>query len=307
MNLRALLPQRERIFIFPTLYGFMYGGGIIVCLMSGAIYSNNLAYLLCFFLVALFIIGMHQSHSNMRNLSFERMQLELTTENSKGLGKIWLKSQNSEGHANLQIHSDNGIDNWSSTIDRIHKKAFSVHRIQVKAGPRGVRRFSKVKVSSRFPFGLFYVWRNFKIEEDFFVYPRAAGSEPLPMTPGDGDTAIAKASSQGEDFTGHDRYVPGENQKRIDWKAFARGRPLMVKIFESGQQRRVHLELQKNLQKSESDVSDPVEAYLRQMSQWIENCEKDNILYSLTSGETSWPADIGHRHRVRCLKELAAY
>ena len=69
---------KDRVYIVPTYYGFVYGGGIIVCVLAAASYGNNLAYLLCFFLVALFVIGMHQSNANLKKLKLEKIELDIS-------------------------------------------------------------------------------------------------------------------------------------------------------------------------------------------------------------------------------------
>ena len=83
---------RERIFIVPNWFGFMYGAGIIAALLTASTYSNNLIYSLSFFIVGLFLIGMVQANANVKGVEIEKMDFMPKEEGKPGKASIWIRN-----------------------------------------------------------------------------------------------------------------------------------------------------------------------------------------------------------------------
>lgn len=293
------MKKREKIYIIPTEYGFMYGGGIFVSLIGGAIYNNNLAFILCFFLVALFLIGMVQTHYNLRNLNVEKLILFLSPSEGKGHGVIWIKSKNSDGHSQIRIQTPKGTDDRIDIlINSIYPRSLHPHYFDFNTGAWGLKKIPKLKVSTRFPFGFFYVWRTFDVNKEFYVFPKPSGSLILENSNPVGLDEGLSRELNGDDFSEHKKYQQGESQKHIDWKAFARGRPLLTKKFNEGQRQTVCIDF--DLTRGDH------ERRYRQLSKWIHDCEQENISYSLKVHNTKVPVSLGDRHKSTCLKLLAS-
>lgn len=64
----AARPQRKRVYIFMTRFGFIYGVNMLVMLIGAINYSNSLAYALTFLLGALFLVSMLHTYSSLRGL-----------------------------------------------------------------------------------------------------------------------------------------------------------------------------------------------------------------------------------------------
>ena len=86
--------------------------------------------------------------------------------------------------------------------------------------------------------------------------------------------------------------------RHVDWKAFARGRPLSIKQFTGGEGHELRL-----------DAAElgrlPLEARLSQLALWIVNAEKAEIPYSLRLGRTTLPLGLGAIQSRRALEALA--
>src|SRR5262249_52982142 len=105
---------------------------------------------------------------------------------------------------------------------------------------------------------------------------------------------------EGDDFAGVRTYVPGESQRHIDWKAVARGQPLMTKQFAAEAEGVVNLDFS-NL------VSTNVEEKLSQLALWVVEAERAQRLYSLGLPAVEIPAGIGQLHFHRCLRALSLF
>ena len=112
---------------------------------------------------------------------------------------------------------------------------------------------------------------------------------------------MAGAGLGGDDFSGTRPYQTGESQRHVDWRAVARGQPLLIKQFSGAGSRRLWLEY--------ADVSmlPDVEARLAQLSQWIVESEREGFAYGLRlPGFEAEPAR-GHTHYHQCLRALALF
>ena len=293
------MKKREKIYIVPTEYGFMYGAGIFVSLIGGALYNNNLAFVLCFFLVALFLIGMVQTHNNLKNISLEKIVVFLSASESTGQGVVWLKSYNSEGHSQLRIECKDNDDKFDVAVETVYPRSLHPQYFEFKAGGWGKKKINKIKISTRYPFGFFYVWRQFNCPTSYYIYPKPSGNRSIRHANAEGISQGLHRQLNGDDFSEHKIYQVGESQKHIDWKAFARGRPLLIKKFEEGHRETFLIDYEKTLGNEERRM--------RQMSKWIHECEDEFSAYSIKLKNKKISVGVGERHKIKCLKLLASY
>lgn len=292
------MKKREKIYIIPTAYGFMYGGGIFVSLIGGAIYNNNLAFVLCFFLVALFLIGMVQTHNNLKSLDIEKVDIFLSPSQGIGNGVVWIKSRHSEGHAQLNMKFKSQQDEMNTMIEVIHKNSLHPQSFEFSTGEWGKKKLKRITLSTKYPFGFFYVWRYFQCSVDYYVYPSPVGQANLEMLDREGINDGEHRQKRGDDFSEHKKYEKGLSQKHIDWKAYARGRPLLVKKFDEGVKQTYWLDYDRTPGDEETKV--------RQLSQWIHTCEKSRQVYALKIKNREVLAGGGRRHKAQCLTLLAS-
>lgn len=288
---------KDRVYIIPTRYGVMYGAGTVICVLYGMVYANNLAYLLSFFLLAIFVIGMHQSNSNLKKLDLEKITFEPISANSNNVAQIYIKSKSSDGHIKVYVKSKDHSDEFLSSIEQIQRNSMHVGKINIKAGKRGKKLLPKLTFFSRYPFGLFYVWKTFKLDMQYYVYPKPEGDLPLPLQHLAGEAVGKNKIQSGDEFEQHKKYQEGDSEKRVDWKAFARGRSKLIKEFKQNSRGDVELSIK--------EMSLSYEQNLQQLSKWVLHCEKQNLNYSLDLNKIIIKSGSGLAHKRRCLKALA--
>ena len=76
----------------------------------------------------------------------------------------------------------------------------------------------------------------------------------------------------------------------MDWKAYARGRPLAVKQFTGGESQELWLDAE-FLQRL------PLEERLSQLALWVLNAEKAELPYGLRLGRATLPPGLGSEKR----------
>jgi uncharacterized protein (DUF58 family) len=105
---------------------------------------------------------------------------------------------------------------------------------------------------------------------------------------------------EGDDFAGVRGYVHGESQRHIDWKAVARGQPLMTKQFTARAEGVVHLDF------SALHYSDPEEK-LSQLALWVIEAERAQRPYGLRLPGAEIPPGIGQSQFHQCLRALSLF
>jgi uncharacterized protein (DUF58 family) len=132
------------------------------------------------------------------------------------------------------------------------------------------------------------------------VYPRPIGSLPMPSSRGIKIGAVSIANTGADEWLGLRPFRDGDSPRQVDWKAYAREAPLLVKEYSaSGAELRVfEFDTLSNL---------PIEARVEQMARWVIDAEAGGERYGLTLPGTFIKPDRGPEHRHRCLAALATY
>ena len=132
-------------------------------------------------------------------------------------------------------------------FDRVEITGSSIVRkeqtlsLPVQVHEAGVRPTVRVLLRSAYPLGLFTAERVVELTASRHIHPQPEGSlplpEPEPAQPGELAGSHAQATRpgrEGDDFAGLREWHPGDSLKHVDWRAVARGRPLLVKQWSGG-------------------------------------------------------------------------
>ena len=292
--------MRERIYIVPTRFGFLYGFGIFVTISAGVIYSNNLVYLLSFFLVSLIVIGMIQTHNNIKGLQIEKVSVGICPEKGSSQAKLWIKTENVDSHNQIEIISkDKKQKKFSFIVENLSPKSLKIQTFSFQGSKRGRYSVGKIKVSSRFPFGLFEAWKVTDSNEFYYVYPKPISHLGREYDFKLGESFEKKEGRNGEDFTQHNRYKLGDSPRHIDWKALAKGRGLLTKEFKDGDRQSVWIDFE--------SINGSVDIKLEQMSFWVIECERLHHYYTVKLKDKVLGPGMGTLHKEKCLMALAEF
>jgi uncharacterized protein (DUF58 family) len=292
--------RKNQIYILPTRYGLVFLFSVIFMLLVGAIYNNNLVNLLAFFLTAIAIVCMVQTHDNLKGIKIKTLRAGSGFADSFMTVETTLENPSRVTRFNLDVRIPD-LDFYEETSEVNPITAFSRSQYQTvyRSQKRGAYKIARVRISSIYPLGLFYTWTYVATDSQYFIYPKANGKLPLPQSSVEGDNS-SESQSSGEDFSGHRQFQKTDSPRRVDWKAYARGRGLMIKEFKSGSSRSLLLDLESCSQSS-------IEERLEQLSQWIEYCRKKEIYFALKLPKHLLTSGSGGSHVKKALEELAKY
>ena len=299
----AVTLTRRRVFILPARAGVGFLALMVVLLIGSINYSLGLGYALTFSIGAGAVVALIYTNRNRVGLRLspgraapvfagEEARFELNLSNPAALERyaIWLDCTDTPAPRQVADVPAQG-------------KASVVLAIPTTA--RGWLGAPRVRLSSRFPLGLFRSWAYWQPDVRVLVYPfPEAVAPPLPMAGRDGNDGYGGAGH--EDFAGIRSYQAGDPLRHLAWRQIARldpelGGQLVTKNFEGGAVEELVIDF---------DLlprSIGLEQRLSRMTRWVLDAELRALPYAFRLGGTELAPAVGEAHRAACLRALALY
>ena len=296
--------SRQRVYIFPTAQGWVYGLMLIVMLLGAINYSNSMAFMLCFLLAGLGITCMLYTYRNLAGLLVTSTRPEAVFAGQTALFPIQFDNQAGQDRFAIKVRQKPGKRSKSKPAGKqtsIVSGEQSVLFYPVQTARRGRIKAGRVIIETQFPLGIFRAWSNLDIDESGVVYPRPSGEKRLPAyAVSDEDAEVGKATGT-DDFAGFRKYRPGDATRSIAWKAYAREQGLLVKQFSGKGSETLILSWQ-----HVAHVQD-IESRLSQLCLWLLMAEETGIQYGLQLPGIEIGPGSGEQHRQACLEKLALF
>jgi uncharacterized protein (DUF58 family) len=300
-------PGREyKIYILPTGHGLLFIAGVFVMILTGATYGNNLIYLLAFSLFSVVMVGMVQTHANLRKVKLNSAPPEDGFVGEWTRAEIRLHHKNKVARQSLSVRlkKDPRMQSKSALIDSLPAEGSARVFVPVKGLKRGVFTLPSWVIETRAPLGLFRSWMYVNAGAEIYFYPALHGEKKLPRGGGRGEDREPPARtariSEEMDFREHRAYVRGESHRHIDWKIVARRGDYLTKVFEgeSGEPHRFDYSSLEGLDR---------ETRLSQLSLWIHEAQLKHLAFEMRLPEKRIPAGRGSPHAKAALRELARF
>jgi uncharacterized protein (DUF58 family) len=295
-NRLPMLISSRRVYILPTRAGLAFAALLLVMLLAGLNYSNSMAMLFTFMLAGFGLIAMHLCHRNLVGtmvrgvgtvdaFAGEHGRLMLTLENAADTGRFALECN---------------VDDADEVVIDLTADGTGRADIAVPLERRGRRVIERIRLSTAFPFGLFRAWTWVHLPVALLAWPVPRGrGEPPPET-SSGGNAPAVHRGGDEQWAGLREFREGDSPRQVAWSAFARGRGLLVKTYESPVAHHRTFDL------AQAQVG-TLETRLEQLSAWIVAAHARGESYGLRLDGRELAPDSGNDHRARCLNALALY
>jgi uncharacterized protein (DUF58 family) len=287
--------ERRRIYILPTRAGAAFAALLFLMLLAGLNYSNSLALLLTFLLSGFALVGMQQCHRNL--LGAALLAARVPPHFAASPGSVQLTLANAAAAARLALEGTAGAATAVTDL-----AAGAEQQLDVPLAPRrrGLWRLERIKLATAHPFGLFRAWTWVHTPLPLLVYPQPLGSLPMPPAPGRKPGRHSEGSSGADEWLGLRPFREGDSPRQVDWKAYAREAPLLVKEYAPpGAQLRL-------FDYARLTAPDP-EARLSQLARWVVDAEARGERYALALPGVRIPPDHGPEQRHRCLAALAVF
>ena len=288
--------SRRRLYILPTRVGVSLGVVLSLMLIAGLNYANSTALFLTFLLVGFTLVTMHQCHRNLLGTQLLAASAEPTFADRNGI--LTLIFDNPSATPRFRVAAGVG-DEPTSPADLPAGGRGKID-LPVPAPRRGLVYIDRLHLRTTHPFGLFRTWTWVHAPIEMLVYPRPVGSLPMPVYDGTKVGARPVINSGSDEWLGLRLFRDGDSPRQVDWKAYAREAPLLVKEYGSaGGELRVF--------DFASLGALPLEARLEQLARWVVDAEAGGERYGLSLPKKLIEPDRGPEHRHRCLAELAMF
>jgi uncharacterized protein (DUF58 family) len=286
----------RRVYILPTRAGLAFAALLLVMLLAGLNYANSVALLITFLLAGFGMIAMHLTHRNLTGVALravagvdafvgEHGRLLVTLENSADTARLALECEVAGG-AGAPVDVPAG---GTARADL----GLSLER-------RGRLGIDRITLSTRFPFGLFRAWTYVHIKTGLLAWPVPRGRLETPPEAASGGNAPSVHRVGDEEWAGLREFRSGDSPRQVAWGAYARGRGLLVKTYQSPVAHHRMFDLA-------AVPGADLEQRLEQLSAWIVAAHARGERYGLRLAEQVLPPGSGNEHRARCLNGLALF
>jgi uncharacterized protein (DUF58 family) len=320
--------NHHNIFIFPAKFGLLFLSLCVLLFLLGTNYQNNLMLLLCYFLLAMFLVNLLASYIN-----FARIDLQIGKCPEVFVGDnldvpIWLNANNdiaSPTHGLLHFKFQATQRKPNKKITTQHDQSGTLIDADVFTNPislsqmcqqRGKLTLSRVTVESFYPLGLYRCWTHLAFSHEITVFPK-----PLPCdiqlhlsqkNSAKESGEIANQQTGHDDFSHLKAYQIGEPLNHVAWKQLAKGRGMVSKQFSSISNHIGWLKLSaeyknKVLSQPSIELETALDKELGELCYQVIELSRTQRTFGLDLGAHCIAPNSGAEHRLACLRALAYF
>jgi len=307
-----VLLDRHRVYILPTRTGLGFWLVIFVMLIGAINFALQLGYLLTFTIIGMALVSMYHTHRNLTGLVIrgqgvcpvhagEVAAFELTVSNPLPTERYALNFGFMLPARRWRIPDKEREEPLPGTWVDLPAKSVCRVGVGLPTRRRGRRECPRIRLWTRYPFGLWEAWSYLRPALSTVVYPSPESEGPPLPAAETGQDESSGITAGGDEFSGVRPYRPGDPQKMIAWRLAARSDELSVRFFESSGAGDVMLDFD-----SLPRALD-VEQRIARLARWVLMAEGAGLRYGLQLSSREVELGRGHEHCERCLEALALF
>jgi len=171
---------------------------------------------------------------------------------------------------------------------------------------RGVYRLPALEIASGFPFGLIEHRKSLTDNAEVVVYPRVRAVRPAAFEQvHSGGASPRRSKGEGDEFFSLRDYTPGDDLRRVSWRASARAGKLLVKQLARDTSRYVACVLDNRLDGTVTDFDELFEESVELAASLAVTLLQRHHSVSLITVDDYLPLGEGPSHVVKTLDMLA--
>lgn len=292
---QIVLNQR-RIFIFPAVQSVYFFMVLLLLLVAGINYQNNLVYALVFFLLSLFNTSIVFTYLNLAQLGVQAGKASQVFAGDFAEFEIILKRLPGKAHHRLHF-------SWPDSLVQSHdlvgteQKLIRLHCLTER---RGLFRPGRFLLESHYPLGLIRCWTWLDLGFETVVYPRPIAVQELPVAAAPGEAGRESPHLGKEDFYGFRHYAPGDSLRQVNWRSLAKGQALQTKVYAAQQSEQHWVDWH-------AMACPSTEERLSRLCDWVLQLDKAGLCYGLRLPNGEILPDSGEQHRKKVLTALALF
>ncbi|MEP1445105.1 MAG: DUF58 domain-containing protein [Paraglaciecola sp.] len=319
--------NHHSIFILPAKFGVLFLSLCVLLFLLGTNYQNNLMLLLCYFLLAMFLVNLLASYINFARINLKIGKCpEVFVDDNLHI-PLWLNTNNSDNAAHGLLHfkfqktkqkSRKSIKTRVLPVTTVVDADLFSNPINLsqKCQQRGKLTLSRVTIESFYPLGLYRCWTHLAFTHQITVFPKPIPCEiQLHLSEHNrtnDNAASANVLSGHDDFSHLKTYQLGEPLNHVAWKQLAKGRGMVSKQFDSAGHQLGWLKLSSDYAKrpllnSNNDSVAALEKELSKLCYQVMELSRLQQTFGLDLGDHCIAPNNGNDHRLACLQALANF
>jgi uncharacterized protein (DUF58 family) len=272
---------------------------VLLFVLLGAVnYQSNAAYLVLAIVSSTSVMSLLHAWRNLDGITLTPGRTFAVFAGEPLRAQVTLTAGGRE-HWALVVDAPDVVEDDGVPVAYLPAAGSATVELVLPTRPRGLHHIGRVRVASVHPLGLLAVTIEVPTVWSWVVYPKPLAGESSVEQAGDETMPGSRRSGHG-DFAGHRAYVPGEPHRRIDWRAVARGRPLLVKDYASGGSSEGWIAW-------DDDPIPDVEAHLSVLAGRVVEAEQQGQRYGLRLPDLTIPQSHGEEHYHACLRALGLF
>lgn len=291
-----LLGQRN-LFIFPTASGFAFLVLLLVLLLTGINYQNNLVLALAFLLGGLLVVGVLHTWANLAQLRIAGGGAEAVFAGSNACFTLRFTDTHGRARDGLRV-------SWEGAepcLVRVRRDTAQSVPLYLATQRRGWLQAPRVHIETRYPLGLLRAWTSLDLAQRCLVYPRPAAQAVSAAVRTAAEDGMATLEADGEDFFGFRDYRAGDPLRYVAWKTLAKGQRLQT--FD----RRTFSDRSHWLRWSDTEGGGDAEQRLGQLCRLVLDFNARDLEYGLELPGLRLEPARGEVQRTRALSALALF
>ncbi len=293
----------RRVFILPTAAGIGFAVLLLVLLVASTNYNLSLGFALTFAIATCAVVDMVFTYRNLVELRLlaGRSQPVFAGEDVR----FELTIFNRGARDRYALHVDFIEAGEARYVCDVLAGSSAALLLSAKTLERGWLRAPRVRLTTRFPLGLFKAWSYWQPDAKVLVYPFPEESAPpLPMSGAASEDGHGSAGH--DDFAGVRSYQAGDSLRHMAWRQIARldpelGGHLVTKHFEGGAIEELVLDFDAMPRTLD------IELRLSRMTRWVLDAEQRALPYGFRMQGRDFAASSGAAHQAACLRALALH
>ena len=288
--------DHRRLYIFPSKAGFGFVALVVVMWLLGTNYENNLIFMLCFLLLALFLVSIHYTHATLSGLRIRAVRAQSVFKGDASAVELCFSQARARRREQVLLRFPGGeplVVTLENAGDTFVTLLAPTHR-------RGYLDPGLLTIESVYPVGLLRVWAHARFVFDAAVYPVPSKDRArTAKRRGTGEGHYAGTSGT-EDYVGLKTYELGESLRHVAWKQYARGQGLWSKQYGDAVDNRTWVDW------DDYAGLDTEQRLARMCWQVCESAAAGGV-YGVRLPDSELPPDRGRSHRQAALRRLALY
>jgi len=282
--------------------GWYFIGIVFAVGLAAVNTGNNLLYLILGGMLSFIVASGILSNINLKKLTIKRNLPESLFAQTPTIVRLEVENKKRTVPSFILLVQTPSQNGSSALIPTVGPRGKAVGFMESVFPKRGLHELAPLKVTTRFPFGLFTKGMEADAGGTVLVFPRLAPVDGLDFNPrgNEGESPLIQSGQGSDPFSVKD-FHPGDNPRHIHWKSTAKRGKLMRREFAREQEPSVTIRVGINPGDADNVLEEKIERAASLAAHYI----TEGYIVAVKCGSVDVPPGRGREHLMVILRELA--